>query len=68
MQSVKRRLRASKHHGKTQFQKAGGNSNALYKKQISKREYEKAGGKQAGSIKLSRQENKKEKNDIAKKS
>ena len=61
MQSVKRGLRASEHHGKTQYRKTGESSNVLNYRQISKREKEKAGGKQVGSTKLSRQENKKEK-------
>ena len=56
MHSVKRGLRASGHHGKTQYQKAEEISNALYWKEISKREQEKA-----GSTKLSRLENKKQK-------
>ena len=43
MQSVKQGLRASEYHGKTQYQKAGGNSNALNERRISKKEQEQAG-------------------------
>ena len=68
MQSVKRGLCASEHHGKTQYQKAGGNNNASNWRQISKREQEQAGGKQAGSTKLSWQDNKKKQYDMVKKS
>ena len=53
MQSVKRELRASKHHGKIQYQKAGGNSSALNWMQISNSEQEQAGGGGANKQDLS---------------